>query len=67
MDLDPNFKAVEMLTKHGDSAVIQVEQILAMATLGSPEWKFWGLVKKKLVSASSDNRKRGHRSSAGNG
>jgi hypothetical protein len=67
MDLDPNFKAVEMLTKHGDSAVTQVEQILAMAPLGSPEWKFWGLVKNKLVSASSNNRKGGHRSSTGNG
>ena len=65
MDLDPNFKAIEMLAKHGDSARVQAEQVLAMAEPGSKEWKHWNKVKNLLPSASSYNKQRRHWSGAG--
>jgi hypothetical protein len=67
MDLDPNFKAIEMLAKHGDSARVQAEQVLAMAEPGSKDWKHWNKVKNLLPSASSYNKQRRHRSSPSDG
>ena len=57
--MSPKLKAQEMIQKHGSSARIQVDQIIALIPYSNEDKAtYWGLVKKELDHEPSNYIKR---------